>query len=76
MPTILIVRGCRFQIYTDDHAPPHVRVIRGRAKMEIFLAPLRIGKRRGFSEQEARALLAAAAQHHQLLLSAWRHYHD
>jgi len=79
MPTVLRVRGFRFAIYTDDHAPAHVHAYYGGGFAVINLG--HPGEKAEVREwvalsRSARSRALAIANAHQLfLLAQWRSIH-
>ena len=79
MPTILFINGFQFITWPDDHAPPHVHVLKadGEAKVSIgnseqapaFVTIYRLTKR------QARFIWSVVAEHQEELLDAWEKIH-
>ncbi|MBO6247884.1 MAG: DUF4160 domain-containing protein, partial [Bacteroidales bacterium] len=42
MPTVFIVFGFIFRFYSNDHAPIHIHVIKGRARAKFTIAPVEL----------------------------------
>ena len=78
MPTIFRQDGFRVVIYTDDHEPPHVHVLKGETEVKVDLGSIMIlptvillrGKRR-----DATKALEIVTDHQTELLEAWRMIH-
>lgn len=65
-------------IYTNDHAPPHVHVVRGGGEAKIDLSSItpRLDWVRGeITGPELRRLLAEAALQREFLFDAWLRIH-
>ena len=78
MPTIFRQDGFRVVIYTDDHEPPQVYVLKGETEVKVDLGSIMIlptvillrGKRR-----DATKALEIVTDHQTELLEAWRMIH-
>jgi hypothetical protein len=79
MPTVLVVDAYRVMIYTNDHAPAHVHVFRGREEVVIILAtasdPMAVREVRRMTIAHVRAAYRIVADNHALLLNAWKEMH-
>jgi len=76
MPTILFVNGYAFRIYTADHGPAHVHVLRrGSGSMTLLLPMLEPLSVQGLSQTEVRAAVEIAHANAATLLAAWNTYH-
>jgi len=79
MPTILRFRGLRVVIYSNDHRPPHVHVIRPGAEARIALGD--VGERpwlmtnEGLSRREVVEALSEIERNRDLLMQRWREIH-
>jgi hypothetical protein len=77
MPTIIRKGNLRFVIYTNDHNPAHVHIIKGDKEAE---AKFRIdsGKcieNNGFSKQAINKLSKLVIINQKALKEAWEEYH-
>lgn len=70
MPTLLVVDGFRFFFYANDHAPPHVHVIKGErwAKIEVESGSVVVST---LKRQELKACLMLTEQHREQFLEQW-----
>lgn len=69
MVTVLWENGFRVIIFTDDHEPAHVHIIRGDGDAKINLVPeVHLVWSRGMKRREAREALRIATENQQLLL--------
>lgn len=79
MPTILIYRGLRVMIYTNDHAPPHVHVLGPdqEARFDLFCDLGQVGFKDGvgFSWKQINAIGQFLTDHIHELCNAWSQYH-
>lgn len=79
MPTIFRKDGFRFFIYTDDHEPAHVHVLKGRAEVKISLggedASPRVMRRKQMANEDAIRAMRIVLDHHEELVRAWRRIH-
>ena len=69
--------GFVIRAYLDDHAPPHVHVIRGPVNLRVYLNGQRGADRvygRMSSADERRAV-RVVAEHRKLLLKLWDEAH-
>ena len=78
MPTLFRQDGFRVVIYTDDHEPPHVHVLKGETEVKIDLGsetkPPTIVFSRG-KRSDAKKALALVIDRQTNLLEAWRTIH-
>ena len=78
MPTLFRQDGFRVVIYTDDHEPPHVHVLKGETEVKIDLGsetkPPTVIFLRG-KRSEAKGALALVIDRQINLLEAWRTIH-
>ena len=78
MPTLFRQDGFRVVIYTDDHEPSHVHVLKGETEVEIDLGsetkPPTIVFSRG-KRSDAKKALALVIDRQTNLLEAWRTIH-
>ena len=79
MPTVLRREGFVIRIYTDDHAPAHVHVIRAEHEVIIHLGEVTtkpwVRENKGMRQQAMREALRIVAEHQAELLDAWSHIH-
>lgn len=79
MPTILLEGGFAVRIYPNDHAPPHVHVVKGDGTARVALgdemARPRLLTAAGMSRSDAARALRLVARHQALCLRRWREAH-
>ena len=77
MPTVLRAFGLRFVIYSNDHEPAHVHVIKGNGEAKIDLWPQtpRLVWCEGLSHKEARHAYEAVLEHREFLKKKWDEIH-
>jgi len=75
MPTVLSQCGFDIRIYTSDHHPPHVHVIKANEQIIINLGSemnsLEIRKV-WMNRADARRAVEIVEEHHLFLLAKWR----
>ena len=80
MPIVLLFKGLRVTIYTNDHRPAHVHVIgRGcEARFELHCpaGPAELAENFGFSRREVRQILQGLKENLAELCEAWRRIHE
>ncbi len=79
MPTVLRQDGFAVRIYTDDHEPMHVHVIRAEGELVINLgggqtAPW-VRENNGMSARDERSALRIVGANQELLIAEWRRIH-
>jgi hypothetical protein len=62
-------------IFTNDHGPPHVHVFKAGVEAVIELLPLAIRDNYRMSRAELRGAVDLVAEHHEVLVQAWRQMH-
>ena len=80
MPTVIVEDGFRLVIFTHDHGPAHVHVIKNRSQIRIILGAGNklprldevIGKIGNKDVQKAYSLVL---KHHGKLIATWKKYH-
>ena len=76
MPTILILFGLRFMIYTRDHYPPHIQVLKEVVGAKIGIYPeIYIMENRGLSDKDLKIALEVCEKNQELLLEKWVEFH-
>ena len=75
MPTVLNRSGFDVRIYFNDHAPPHVHVIRHSGEARIGLLPVVILGVHGLSRRQAAKAKQLVAEERDFLLSTWVELH-
>lgn len=72
MGKILEVNGFRIYIYSNDHPPIHVHVLKGGAEAKVHLEPhLLIKDNYGFKSQELRQILVIIDEHYDDIKQKW-----
>jgi hypothetical protein len=76
MPTILVQNGFQFKFYSNEnHEPPHVHVIKGKAEAKWWLDPqLEEEFSTGFKVQELRMIRQLLKENRDALLEAWKNH--
>lgn len=72
MPTVLRRNGFEVRIYTSDHIPAHVHVIRGGGRMVIDIETLETRRITDMTNREVRQALQIVADHREFLLDEWK----
>ncbi|MBV8644887.1 MAG: DUF4160 domain-containing protein [Candidatus Eremiobacteraeota bacterium] len=80
MPTILRYGAMRFQIYVDDHEPPHVHVVVPGGVVVVLLNErdrnaVARDEWGAISSHDVRRATVVAAEHFETLLEAWIRLH-
>jgi hypothetical protein len=79
MPTVLRKNGFRFQIYTDDHEPPHTHVFKAGKQVVINLGDERhrvfVRENKNMEPKNVVKTLEIAADYQGYLLEKWSEYH-
>lgn len=72
MAKILEERGYRFYIYSNDHPPVHVHVLKGGSEAKVHLEPeLLVKDNYGFKSQELRQILVLVDRHYNYIKQQW-----
>ena len=75
MPTVLRSAGFALRVYTDDHTPPHVHVIKAGKVVIIELDPVRIIRVQGMRDADIVKAVRLVEAHAEMLSTAWREIH-
>ncbi|HEX8472704.1 MAG TPA: DUF4160 domain-containing protein [Pyrinomonadaceae bacterium] len=80
MATILRKNGFDFRIYTNDHRPPHVHVIKGDGEVVIELgdehSPPLIREIYSMRDRDVASAYDLVIEYQIRLLEAWRRIHE
>lgn len=82
VPTVLARNGYRVRIYLPprEHAPPHVHVVRAGGELVITLGdvehPPEVMEVYGMRAREVVRAYRIVEAHQEILLEAWRRYHE
>ncbi len=76
MPTVLILFGLKFKIYTAEHLPPHCHVTSqdGQAKFEIKEEVILI-ENRGMKPKDISLARSILEENLEIIQEAWKKYH-
>jgi hypothetical protein len=75
MPTVLSRGGFDVRIYFNDHAPPHVHVVRDSGEARIGIIPVIILGVHGLSRSEAAMAKQLVEEEREYLLHKWVELH-
>ena len=83
MPTVLRQNGFEVRIYTHDHYPPHVHVVKGDGVIVLYLngedsdepEVLWVRESYSLSSREQRQALTLVAENHVYLCYKWEDIH-
>ena len=77
MPTALEMDGFRIVIYTNDHAPAHVHVVRGDGEAKINIASERVAlvSAYGLKKTDIKRAVRIVSENRELLLQKWIETH-
>lgn len=72
MAKVLEERGYRVYIYSNDHPPVHVHILKGGSEAKVHLEPeLSIKDNYGFKSQELRHILTIIDQNYDYIKQQW-----
>jgi len=75
MPTVLRIKGYRFFFVSLDRGePPHIHVRREKKVAKIWLQPVSVAKRGGFTGTEINKIIKLVDEHRQLILEKWHEF--
>lgn len=79
MPTLMRVAGYRIVIFTNDHSPAHVHLLKANARAKILLGdmhwPPQVVEVRGIGLKDLRKMMDVVCEHQMLLLEKWEEIH-
>ena len=78
MVTVHRAHGCRFVIYTNDHAPAHVHIVGNGCEAKVQLdgpQGLELVWQHGFGRAELRRIMDEVLRERARLLECWRQIH-
>ena len=80
MPTIHVEDGLSFRVFTNDHEPPHVHVVKDNAVVLINLGDSNtrptIREIFGMKRVDVKKALRITAENQDTFLEEWGNYHD
>ena len=71
MPTIYRERDHRYQIYSQDHPPPHVHVKHAGCEAKVFLNPVSVERHFGFTRQQLARIVEIVRERAREFEDAW-----
>jgi hypothetical protein len=80
MPTVLRQNGFKVFIYTNDHEPAHVHVMKDRGEAKIQIVDLEEGPSfvsvsPGMKDKDAYRAFEIVVENQEKLLDEWKKYH-
>jgi hypothetical protein len=75
MPTIIKEGGFSIRIYTNDHRPAHVHIVKAGAFAKVKLAPVEVVTNVGFNSRELNRVVELVEKYRDTLLEAWDRYY-
>ena len=76
MPKILEINGYKFYIYTNDHLPVHVHVIKSGSETKVILVPeIMIQNNYGFKAKELKQIIEIIVGHYEFIIKKWYETH-
>lgn len=73
MSTVLLIRGCRFFFYLNEHESIHIHVAKADHEARFVLVPeIDMTYCRGFKRSEIREIVNLITAHYDTLINAWR----
>ena len=77
MPTLFIVFGLVFRIYTRDHLPPHVHVLSqdGEARFSVNEEHIELIENRGLKPKDIRLAESILEENKELVIAEWTKIH-
>lgn len=77
MPTLFVLFGLVFRIFTRDHQPPHVHVISqdGEAKFRISETGVELIENKGLKQKDVRLAESILEENRELVIKEWIKIH-
>jgi len=76
MPKILEINGYKFYIYTNDHLPIHVHVVKSGKEVKVVLVPeVLIKDNHKFKIKELKRIIEIIEQHYEFIIKKWHETH-
>jgi len=77
MPTLFVLFGLVFRIFTRDHQPPHVHVIsqEGEAKFKICETGVELIENKGLKPKDLRLAESILEENKELVIEEWTKIH-
>lgn len=77
MPTLFIIFGLVFRIFTRDHLPPHVHVLSqdGEAKYQVSEKGVELIENKGLKPKDLRLAESVLEENKELVIQEWVRIH-
>jgi uncharacterized protein DUF4160 len=74
-PTVFEDRGYRVMIFSSDHPPAHIHVLKGDKRARLYLSPVAVWENNGFSPAEIREIIDLVRSHKGHCWKIWHELH-
>lgn len=72
MPTIFILFGFKFMFYSNDHAPIHIHVLKGRTSAKFNVLPdVVLVESRGMKPSELKLIESIVEENKDIIIERW-----
>lgn len=75
MPTIFKVNKIKFAIYTNDHEPAHVHVMKDGAEVVVEIMSGKVVRNKGFSKKAVGMIIGEILDNQKTLMIHWENIH-
>lgn len=75
MPTVHREEGFAFRIYTDDHPPPHVHVVRAGTMVVVEIEILAVREVHRMPDRDIVKAVRLVEEHREAMLRKWKEIH-
>ena len=74
MPTIFIIFGYRFYLWSNEHNPIHVHVEKGDCEAKYHINPLELVENYGFKCNELKMIESIIEENTEVIINHWNTY--
>lgn len=74
MPTLLIIDGCRFFFYSNEHLPKHIHIEKGEKTAKFNIEFVELVKSSRFNANELKQIRNLVEENQQFLIQKWDEY--
>lgn len=72
MPTVFILLGFRFYLFSNDHEPIHIHISKGGSEAKYNLVPnIQLVKNFGFKSSELKIIEALIDENKEIIIKRW-----
>lgn len=75
MPTLFIIFGLRFHLYSNEHLPIHVHVRNSDGEAKFEVETVRLVSNKGLKNKDINLAIAIIEENKEIIIGNWKEYH-